>query len=377
MALVSRGFQRFLLFGVLPLLLASAVVAWVERHTLLCCYYVHHLERAKGADADYWAEKLAGLGERAIPEVLALLARDDASLCDSGRRTICQLVDQWGHDDPRCIDMTQQTITAFPHLSPVGQQTVLELAVEWLAAGKKCSPFLVSSCGRLIAEGCRAKRSDLHGLSVELALNVISRTGQPDLLCSSQELTKIALSSSDPATRVRAVKLAIQPGIGLRKDTVALLNDPEPLVRRAVMLAVGEAPEVIDTDSLLSWLHDPDAEVRSMCERSLQGEKRGLTPKYVHLGRLLTDPRWQVRVTVLDHLADVEDLDPAVWLRRLSHDASPAIRAAAIRSAAEDAGIDLNDRLDEIAHDDPSPTVAGLAQFYLQCRKRTSFSRQD
>jgi hypothetical protein len=377
MALVSRGFKRFLLLGILPLLLAGAVVAWVERHTLLCCYYVHRLEGAKGTEVDCWARKLAGLGERAVPEVLTLLAREDSAPCEGARKTICCLVKSWDHGDPRCIDLVQQMIAAFPHLSHAGQRTVLELSQEWLAMGKSCSACLVSACGRLIGEGSHPDRPDLHGLTVELALQFVGHSNQPDLLCAIRDLTRNALHSTEAATRVRAIKLAVQPGINLRKDTVSLLNDPEALVRRAAMLAVGEALDVIDTDSLLSWLHDPDAEVRSMCERFLQGEKRGLSPRYVHLGRLLTDPHWEVRLTVLDHLADVEDLDPAVWLRRLSHDPSPAVRAAAIRVAAEDSSIDLNDRLDEMAHDDPSATVAALAQHYLQSRNRPALSRHD
>ncbi len=368
MALVSKGFKRFLLCGVTPLLLAGGVVAWVERHALLCCYYVHRLESAHGDEAAIWAEKLAAMDERAVPEVLTLLSRDDADVCANARKTLECLVRRWGHDDPRCIDLNHQAIKEFSHLSTPGQRIVLELSAEWLEAGNSCPACLVGACGRLITEGNHAGRPDLQGPAIELALNVIARTSQADLLCAGRELTRSALLSTDPATRVRAVKLAIQPGIDMRRDTVALLDDSEALVRRAAMLAVGEDMEAIDTEKLLKWLHDPDPEVRSVCERSLRGEKRGLSAEYVHLGLLLTDPRWQVRVTVLDHLDKVGDL-AAPSLRRLSHDPSPAVRAAAVRAAAEDGDIDLSDRLDEMAQQDPSATVAALARHYLQARK--------
>ena len=52
---------------------------------------------------------------------------------------------------------------------------------------------------------------------------------------------------------------------------------------------------------------------------------------------------------MLDYLEDVEDLDPAIWLRRLSHDPSPAVRAVAICAASDKEAVDLSDRLDQMA----------------------------
>ena len=44
---------------------------------------------------------------------------------------------------------------------------------------------------------------------------------------------------------------------------------------------------------------------------------------------------------MLDKLREANDLDPGVWLRRLSHDASPAVRAAAVRVMGQVEEIDL------------------------------------
>jgi len=38
----------------------------------------------------------------------------------------------------------------------------------------------------------------------------------------------------------------------------------------------------------------------------------------------MTDPQPAVRLQVLEHLHEASDLDPGVWLRRLSHDSAPA-----------------------------------------------------
>ena len=72
---------------------------------------------------------------------------------------------------------------------------------------------------------------------------------------------------------------------------------------------------------------------------------------------------------MLDQLGEAGDVDPGVWLRRLSHDPSPAVRAAAARVMSGLDHIDLSDRLDQMSRGDPSPSVAQLARYYLS-RKR-------
>jgi hypothetical protein len=69
---------------------------------------------------------------------------------------------------------------------------------------------------------------------------------------------------------------------------------------------------------------------------------------------------------VLDHLRFAPNLDPGLWLRRLSHDPSPAVRTAALRVMSQQDIIDLSDRIDQMARSDPSPTVCQIAQFYLK-----------
>jgi HEAT repeat protein len=154
-----------------------------------------------------------------------------------------------------------------------------------------------------------------------------------------------------------------QEQIELIDQVVALLRDPDVGVRRAAMLAVARAEQVGD-ESLLPALHDPDAEVRRLCEEALRN--RGLGREHIELGRLLTDPRPATRLRVLDHLPRVRDIDPALWLRRLTHDPVPAVRVAAVRVISEQAGVDLSDRLDQMARSDPSPTVCQLAGYYLR-----------
>jgi hypothetical protein len=156
----------------------------------------------------------------------------------------------------------------------------------------------------------------------------------------------------------------------LLESVMVLLHDPEAEVRRASILAVGPAdPQVVRDEVLLPSLHDSDGEVRRLTEAALRG--RGLRPEHLELGRLLTHPNPKMRVQVLDHLREAPDLDPGLWLRRLSHDKTESVRAAAVRVMSRLTLIDLTDRIDQMARSDPSPTVAQIAQYYLS-RKRHS-----
>jgi hypothetical protein len=376
MTAVWKGLKRVLLFGVLPLLLLGGIFAWFERDTLLTCWYLHKLEKARGEEALRWAEKLASFEERIIPDVVALLGREDADVCENARTALLCLGNRWGREDPRCVELMNQAIKEFHRLSPCGQSVVLRLALEWIESAPGCPKCLACACGRLLAEVDHHSRPELCCLSVDVATAVLAHSQGADLHCAAREVARAALRSSDAATRVRAVRLAVLPGIDLRKDTVPLLNDPEAQVRREAMLALGEADDVIQTDNLLPWLHDPDPEVRRLCEDALSGKKRGLKPRYIHLAKLITDSRWEVRLSVLDQLGRSKELDAGAWLRRLSHDPSRAVRAAAIRAACETPSIDLSDRIDQIARDDPSPTVSELARHYLEQRKDDFQSRE-
>src|SRR5262249_16657006 len=143
--------------------------------------------------------------------------------------------------------------------------------------------------------------------------------------------------------------------------------------RRAALLAVGPARDVVHDDQLLPCLHDADPEVRRLCETALGS--RGLRPEYLELGRLLTDPQPAKRLQVLHRLRDPTEPDPGLWLRRLSHDPSPSVRVAAMRAMTQQGFVDLSDRIDQMARTDPSPTVCQLAQFYLNNPRPNTSSR--
>src|SRR5439155_4993844 len=113
----------------------------------------------------------------------------------------------------------------------------------------------------------------------------LGRDFNRDLWDACRESVRTCLNTGEPATRLQAVRLAAAPGMDLLGCVVALLGDPSPEVRRAVMLAVGPTSEAISTDELLRWLHDPDEDVRRLCETVLRG--RGLRDEHLRLGKHL------------------------------------------------------------------------------------------
>jgi hypothetical protein len=334
--------KRFLIGLSLVLILAAVLGIGLERPQLLAWYYTYRLSRANTADRAAWAERLITLDQAAVPCLVRWLGKDDPAACDNCRLALLRLGKRWESDDRQMEEFMGQLGKAYGGLSAGGQQSVLDFARE----------FLDSKKARL-----EASTSDAGALSPAFQ--------------SFRDLAGSALKDSRPENRIKAIQLAQLPGVNSLEEIVPLLGDSASEVRQAAMLAVGPAPEVMADDDLLYYLHDPDEKVRQLCETALRG--RGLRDNHLKLGKLMTDRRPGARLEVLDHLRRVNDLEPGIWLRRLSHDSSPAVRAAAVRAAAEQPFVDLQDRLEQMVQNDPSPTVQQLAQYYLSCLKlRTS-----
>lgn len=357
------GWGRKFLGGLaLVLVLGCGIVAWRERATLMAWYYVRSLARAADDGRDRWAERVAKLGEPAVPGLFGCLSQAEPRVCANARAALERMTHGWGAGDPRTAELAQRLARGFGQFSPAGQQQVLDLAAGWFHT--KGTGKLIPACGSLLGEAASATDAGVQASALELCGILLTQPGDEKPLLQAQELVRAALRSSEAQTRLRAIRLTLHPGmIEVLEQVVRLLGDETPAVRRAALLAVGPAREVVHDDQLLPCLHDPDPEVRRLCETALGS--RGLRPEYLELGRLLTDPQPVNRLRVLDRLRESTELDPGLWLRRLSHDSSPSVRVAAMRAMTQQTFVDLSDRIDQMARTDPSPTVCQLAQFYL------------
>jgi hypothetical protein len=349
-------------FGIAFVFLLGGLGAavWAVRAPVWGWYCVRQLARAGDADRDVWVERIARQPEASLRWLAGCLKGPDSGACSNARAALIRVVAGWEPSDARRGRLAADLAEFFPEMAPAGQVIALEVAGSLL-------PDAVRAVGCLLRKSAEAGDAQVRRAGLGLAARCAGAAESAELLEACREVVLANLRQDGIETRRSAVELACAPGIDLLEAVVPLLRDPSASVRRAALLAVGSAPQVVAADDLLPCLHDPESDVRRVAELALRG--RGLTDAQVKLGRLLADPRPDVRLQILECLRRDDECPPGAWLRRLSHDPSAAVRAGALRAVVETPDVDLNDRLEQVAQNDPSPTVRELARFYLACPK--------
>jgi hypothetical protein len=365
MALLSARRLRWL-GGLMALALVAGGAMWWQRERILTWHYLRSLTQAGEEERDLWAERVASLGEVAVPGLLDCLARDDEQICANARAALERMCAAWPAEDPRQGELAGRLVEAFAHLSAPGQRCVLSLAAEWDQSALR--PYRI----KLVSATSESGDSVARAAALEIAAALLAREPGDDGFAACRALACACLRDGDGTNRRRAVQFALYPQLNLFEDVVPLLGDSSPEVRRCVVLAVGGSRQALSDERLALALHDSDAEVRRLCEKALMG--RGLTRRHIHLARLITDRRPVTRLQVLYYLRDDSDLDVSVWLRLLMQDSAEAVRLAAVRATAEQAVGELHERLEQIAASDPSPTVCRWARYYLECLKQRQAS---
>lgn len=314
--------RRALRWAMPVLMLSTAVGVW-QRERLWIWYCAERLERAGDGGRGAWADKLAAVGEPAVPTLLRLFRHDEPGACAAARDGLEHLTREWATDDPRRLAFARQFANAEPRFSTPGRQAALDLLPMVLACG---DADVAGKVKGMIATAAKSESVDL---------------------------------------RVQAVAAALRPGVEALDAIAPLLADPDVGVRRAAVLALGPVPDgakpVVSDEDLLRCLHDADAEVRRLCEMGLRS--RGRTPRDIQLGRRYTAPDPAERQKLLLDLSDDDHLDLTVWLERLTSDPDPAVRAGAARVAVERRA-DLGPRLGEMSRSDPDGTVRRIAGYY-------------
>lgn len=358
--------------GLLLLVVVAAGVAWTQRQPLQVWWAIRGLTRADDDSRPAWLDRVAALGEAAIDPLLARVVDGDERTADAALAAVDHLARQQGVGSGATAELLRRFSKDLPQMPPAGQARVLRVVVGWMG-DPSVTDETIPLVARLLEDTAAVAEPDAQAAGLELAAAVLRLPQGKAVVPAARAMAAGGLRSTDATVRLCAVQLCLQPEVDGLDQVVGLLRDPSAEVRRAAVLAVGPAEGVVREETLLAGLHDTDAEVRRLTEAALRG--RGLRPEQLELGRLLTHPQPTTRLRVLDHLNEVLDqqrggsdveIDPGVWLRRLSHDGSPAVRAAALRLMSEQALIDLTDRIDQMARTDPNPTVSQLAQFYLR-----------
>jgi len=351
--------------GLLGLLLGLAV--W-NKSSLLSWHYVRQLASADESNREASVRRVVDLGEPCVAGLLQHMAAGSANARGNVAMALTGIAAQWGPDDARTESFFDAIKHTFSRCDEEGKSALLHVVLTIVEA-QPAKEMLPASLAKWSVEMLAQAAGDegLLLVNLRLAAGFLQRVppGQGALLC--RNLAHAGLKHADAPIRLAAVQVVLQPPFKndaeLLAKIVPLLKDSDASLRKAAILALAGARELISDDSLLSLLHDPDFEVRQVCELALRS--RGLQDNHILLGRLISDRDPSARLLVLDHLHRSPDLEPGVWLQRLSTDPAAAVRAAAIRAAATQKQVDLRPRLHEMAREDPSLTVRQLAGFYL------------
>lgn len=325
---IRRKRWKLVLLIFVAMLALTGGAAFSQRTALQTWYYAYRLEHTGAEERRRWADKLVAQGEPAVPRLLTCLQKDDQALCEEVRGALERMLAEWGSKDPRSGMLADKFFELHPNFSPAGQVAALQILPEILAAG-----------------------------GIEAA-------------AKARTIVSAALKDRMPEARYLGVLLANRVELNLLPCVIPLLDDSDPRIRRAALMALGPIREgpagiekpLVEADQLLRYLHDPDPEMRRLCEVMLV-KSRGLSERVVNYGRQLTNPDPMERIKLLLELAEEEDVDHRVWLQRLSEDPDSAVRAGAARVATE-RQIDFAEQLERMMQTDADGTVRKIAEYY-------------
>ncbi len=182
---------------------------------------------------------------------------------------------------------------------------------------------------------------------------------------------KQRLSDRESKSRVAAVAcLGTMPLDNAAAPAIPYLEDPSGEVRQQVLISFASRPGLLSTDSIIKRLYDADPGIPPLAETVLK--TRGLNEEHIGFARLLCHPKPELRASLLPLIRNRTDIDPVVWLLRLSEDPEASVRIAAIDALAKRTDPEVADRLAALASSDPSPAVREAAAQHVSPTTRSA-----
>lgn len=376
MAAQRRQPNRYFSLGIKAFgaaVLTASALGFYFRNELQAVYIAHQISASGDAESAQWIDQAASLGDAGVGPFTNLFYSDRSATCATAKSCLEKVSAKWEADDPRRVQLARNLAHNFTHFSTPGQAASLNLVSSWIESEISPQSALFQPVAAIIGQAALgiaetgAEPSPAvpqAALALLRKIKMTSPDSKPEERLAQRDLLRQILRKADPGSRVDAIGLAFAGDFDLQDDLTALLQDPVAEVRRGAVLALGPARDKVRDEVLLSALHDNDAEVSRLAELALQF--RGLTTEHIKLGKLLTHADASRRLEVLDLLVENPDLDEKLWLQRLSHDRAASVRAAAARAMSQRFGADADERLREMATNDPSPAVTKLARYYLK-----------
>lgn len=183
------------------------------------------------------------------------------------------------------------------------------------------------------------------------------------------------LASNDVRTRAAAIySLGLLPIEAAAAPALAYVGDKSVEVRRQVILSFAARRGLLTEDMLIERIHDEDQAIREAAFAALK--LRGLNQEQISLGVLMTSPRADQRASVIALVKDRTDVDPVVWLMRLSHDKDDSVRIRAVEAlgAQKTDDASVRRRIVEMAQSDASDDVRQAASKQMPSAEETTAS---
>ena len=183
------------------------------------------------------------------------------------------------------------------------------------------------------------------------------------------------LAGNDLRSRIGAISclgnLAIDSAAA---PAVAYVESDSVDVRRQTLVSFAQRPRLLTEDMLLRRLHDTDPSIRDTVAVVLK--VRGLNQELISLGGLMVSPKPDQRASVINLIKDRTDIDPVVWLLRLSHDTDETVRIQAATALAhcKNQSVTVKRRLAEMARSDSSDRVRQAASKFVPSVEETTAS---
>ena len=309
---------------------AGGVLAW-KHQELLTAWKVHQLPQAGIAEQRQILSSLAENPDLSTGWLLYSLSQstspEEAEALGQGLVQISENLSEEALDTH-----VARAASLFKTMEPFAQAETMA----WLAKAfsNETSPTLnerrSTATRRLLDSAYLSEENSVQAAALQMSVGILKQNPPPEVLGSIKQLVSAGAKSESSLVQIQAITVALNPKTDCLQEVAICLKSPHKEVRQAAILALGPASETIMDEVLLPSLHDEDQTIVHLTETALQA--RGLREDQIRLGKLMADPKPVKRLEVLDHLSATRDIDPMIWLKKMSNDPSPAVRAAAARA---------------------------------------------
>ena len=357
----SGSWTTWLVTGGLALASGGGLLAW-KQQDLLTAWKVHQVSQAGPQERIKLLAHLAETPDISTSWLLYSLAQastaEEAEILSEGLVQVSEPLTGEGLD-PHIA----KAASLFKSMEPMAQSEALRWLAQSLSKDQSetMSERRVSVARRLLDLSSLSEENTVQAAALQMAGAILKQNPNPELIGAIRQLVSFGAKSESSQVQVQAITTALNPNLDCLTDVTVCLKSPHKDVRQAAILALGPASETITDEVLLPCLHDKDKTIVHLTETALQA--RGLREDQIRLGKMMADPKPVKRLEVLDHLSATRDIDPMIWLKKMSNDPSPAVRAAAVRAIFLEKPAEEKASFPKIEKDQ-SASVNKLAAFY-------------